>query len=120
MSILNGKIRAAVGKALKGKLLTGTLTRQVTSDTVDADTGFASTSPATFTVEGFPADYSEFFRATAGVPHETSKIILIAANCETAPQKDDVIQFSNFGSFQVREVVTDPDKAHYNCQVYKV
>ena len=92
----------------------------MTGDTVDANTGFTTTTSSTFSVEGFPSNYSEFFRATAGIPESTAKIILIAANCQTTPIKDDVIAFDGFGSFQVREVKTDPDRAHYNCMVYKL
>ena len=119
-TLLKGKIRKAIAKGFKGKLLKGTLTRR-NSSTVDPNTGFpTNTTPQSFTVEGFHDNYNETFRVGAGIPETDSQIILIAGNCQIEPKKDDKIIFPNYPSFQIRKIKTDPDKAHFDCQVYEI
>lgn len=110
-------IKVKIGNAFKGKLYTGLLTRD--SDPIWVDNVLTDGTPQSFRVEGFPDQYSEMYRAQAGIPQGDSKITLIAANCQTTPKKDDKITFTGFGTFVVREVKTDPATAAYECQVYK-
>lgn len=113
------QMRAAIAAGFKGKLLSGVLTRQV-SGGVDEYGDPVPGTPATFNVEGLVSEYSDYYKAQAGIPETDVQIILIAGNCETDPLKDDEIQFPNFGSYKVRKVMTDPAKAHYKCQSFKV
>ena len=120
--MLNGKIKSKIAKAFKDKLLKGTLTRLVAGASVDPLTGFPATStPQTFDVEGFVDQYDEYLRARLGIPQEDCRIILINGNSEVEPILDDVVNFSTFGSFQLRSnIKTDPDKAHFDCQAFKI
>lgn len=119
---MNGKIRQKIAKAFKGKLLKGTLTRTFESNTVDPETGFAVEGISqTFSVEGFVDNYDEYIRVRLGIPQEDCKIILIAGNCQVDPILNDVVIFPSFGSFKLRSnIMTDPDKAHFDCQAFKI
>lgn len=103
-------------------MLIGTLTRKINSNVVDSETGFpATTTNQTFRVEGFVDNYDEYLRSRLGIPEEDCRIILISGNSQTEPQLNDVINFSAFGFFQLRSnIKTDPDKAHFDCQAFKV
>ena len=112
------QLRAKIAKGFKGKLLIGTLTRS-TGTTVDSY-GDPVTSNTVYTVEGFNDEYSEIYRAQAGVPETDSKVTLILGNCEVDPIKDDLIKFPNWPSFKVRKVKIDPARAHAECQSFQV
>lgn len=119
VSFLESQLRNSIAKGFKGRLLVGTLTRAVSGGLDEYGDPLPGTTQS-FRVEGFPDEYNEAYRVTAGIPEGDSKVVLIAGNCETAPLKDDKISFSNFPTFQVRKVKTDPALAHYECQSYKV
>jgi hypothetical protein len=118
MSILDGSIRKAIGAAFKGQLRTGALTRQ-TQGSVDEYGDPIPGAPEEFAVEGFVSNYDEAYRAAAGIPLTDVKVVLILENCETQPLKDDIAQFSDWGSFKLRNVRLDPDKASAVCQAFK-
>lgn len=115
------QLRKKLAAGFKGKLLTGALTRP-TASTVNEYGDEVPGAPLVFSVQGAADQYSAYYRATAGIPQTDSKVIIIAGltTPQTEPQKDDYIQFPNFPLFQVREVMTDPARAHYDCQSSKV
>lgn len=86
------------------------------------DFGDPDSEPKTFRVEGFPSQYDERYRISAGIPETDFKILLILGNSETEPQKDDLIVFegSGFDAGKVRAVKTDPANASATCQVFGV
>lgn len=112
-------MKNAIAAGFKGKLLTGSLVR-ATGSTVNEYGDVVPGSPQTFRVEGFPDEYNDMYRQQAGIPETDVKLILIAGNSQTEPQKDDKVTFANFGTFQIRKVKTDPAKAHFECQAFKV
>lgn len=112
------QMRVKIANGFRGKLLVGVLTR-VGADTVD---GYGDPVPGasqTFRVEGFADEYSEVYKAQAGIPFGDSKVTLIAGLMSTDPLKDDYVQFPNFPRFQVRSVKTDPAKAAWELQVFR-
>lgn len=113
------QLRAKIAKGFKGKLLDGTLTRNA-GTTTDEYGDPVSGTPQTFKVHGCVDSYSVFYRSQAGIPEDDFKIILIAGLCETAPLKEDNIEFPNYPKFQVRVVDTDAALAHYECQSFEV
>lgn len=117
-SFLEGQLRNAIAKGFKNKLLVGTLTRMVRNG-VDPY-GDPISTPQTFRVEGFVDDYSDFYKAQAGIAHTDVKVILIAGNSATQPQKEDNISFAGYPTYQVREVKTDPAKATWELQSFGI
>lgn len=117
-SPLETQIRNAIAAGFKGQLLTGTLVRS-TGVAVD-EYGDPINTTATYTVSGFVDNFDERYRAQAGIPETDSRITLILGNSETEPQKDDVIDFANWPTFQVREVKIDPARASAVLQVFNL
>lgn len=111
------QIRTKIGKAFKSRLLSGTLSRE--GQQIWVNNKLQDSGVTNYTVEGFPDNYTQMYRTQSGIPEGDSRIILIAANSQVAPQKDDTITFSGFGTFKVRSVMTDPAMAHYDCQVFE-
>ena len=107
-------IRASVAKAFKGKLLAGVLTR-ATASSVDQYGDPVPGAPASFSCEGFPDEYSDAYRAAAGIPETSVKLIIIAGNTATAPQKEDKVAFRGI-AYKILKVKTDPALAHYECE----
>lgn len=117
-SFLEGQLRNAIANGFKGKLLVGTLTRMVRGG-VD-EYGDPISTPNEFRVEGFVDQYSDAYKAQAGIPAQDVKIILIAGNSATQPQKEDNISFAGYPTYQVREVKTDPAKATWELQSFGI
>lgn len=115
-SFLESQLRNAIAKGFKGKLLVGTLTRMVSTG-VDENNDPVQT-PVVYRVEGFVDDYSAFYRANAGIPENSVKVILIAGNCETEPEKNDFIQFPRYPRYQIRKIMGDPATAHWECESF--
>ena len=113
------QLRAKIAKGFKGKLLDGVLTRTVSAGTNEYGDPIPGVVQS-FKVHGCVDSYSVFYRATAGIAEGDFKIILIAGLCETAPRKEDNIEFPNYPKFQVRVVDTDAALAHYECQSFEV
>lgn len=118
VSFLEGQLKNAIATGFKSRLLIGTLTRE-TSSTVNSYGDPVPGAPATYTVEGFIDEYSDIYRAQAGIPEGDSKVILILGNCETEPKKDDQITFTNWPSMKVRKVKIDPARATAECQSFE-
>lgn len=120
MGLLDGQIRSAIWKGFKGKLLKGTLTRTVPSVAVNEYGDPISTTPQTFTLEGFVENFSAYYRAQAGIPDTDVKLLVFAESVSTEPTKDDVISFRGT-RYQVRRILEiDPALATYQLQGYKI
>lgn len=111
-------IRASVAKAFKGKLLNGVLTR-ATASTVDEYGDPIPGTALTFPCEGFPDNYDDAYRKTAGIPETSVKLILIAGNTGTDPRKTDKVAFRGI-TYEILRVKSDPALAHYECEAYRV
>ena len=119
-SQLESAIRQSIAKGFKGRLLTGTLLRGQ-SITVDEYGDEVELQQLTFAVEGFVDNYSDAYRATAGIPETDVRITLILGNCETEPRKDDVVFFPTFGEYKLRgPIKIDPARASAECQAFLV
>jgi len=117
-SFLQNQLRNQLAAGFKNKLLSGILTRSQAT-TLDSYGDPVSSTSETFKVEGFPSQYEEYFRAKFGIPDTDLKIVLIAGNCETRPNKDDVISFRE-KTYRLRSVKVDPAEATYVCQAYEI
>ncbi len=113
------QLRAKIANGFRGKLLIGTLTRN-SSGGFDDNGREIAIAPETFLVQGLCDEYSDEYKARAGIPEGTVKLILIAGLCETEPQKNDLVSFANFPLFQINKVKTDPARAHFECQSSEV
>lgn len=117
VSFLENKLRTAIAKGFKEKLLIGTISRQISSSVNEY--GDPIETSVTYRTEGFVSNYSDVYRAQAGIPETDSKIVIILGNSEIEPVKDDVISFPNWPSFRVRKVKIDPAKASAVCQSFE-
>jgi len=121
MGLLDRQIKRAVAKGFKGKLLQGTLSRRIALSTNEL--GDPVGNPSTFKIQGFPEDFSDFHRRTAGIPDTDLKIVLIAGLMATKPVQDDKVGFyqGEFAGkwFQLRTVEVDPAGAHYECRAFE-
>lgn len=118
MGLLDGGIASAIYKGFKGKLLKGTLRREqpVGSAGLDSLGDPLATDPLTWACQGFTEDYSDFYRAQAGIPAGDVRVNVFAASLPRGirPQKDDQVAFVRAGVttwFQLRKNGTDPAEA---------
>lgn len=119
MALLTGDIAKKIFAGFKGKLLKGELRRETPSTALD-EYGDSVKEPSYFTVEGFVDEYSEFYRASAGIPDTDLKINIFAQSAPTlTPNKDDKVQFLGQW-YQLRRVGTDPATALWVCQAFKI
>lgn len=120
MGLLDGQIASLVGNALDGAglLLSGTLRREgETSVNTYGDPVPGTTE--TYDFKAFDDQRSDAYRAQAGVP-DTDVFIAVAANsCEVVPAVDDLLQFRDVWH-RARRVTTDPARAMYVVQAFKV
>ena len=125
--LLEGQIAKAIYDGFKGKLLKGTLTRAAP----DRATGLDelgdpnSTVASSWPCQGFADNYSEFFRATAGIPDTDLSVSIFAASLPAGvkPQKDDRATLKDRGvstTYQLRSASTDPATALWVCRAFKV
>lgn len=118
-SFLENLLRDELAKGFKGKLLSGIISRSSSSSTNEY--GYTVGGVTTnYICEGFVENYSDFYRLQAGISENDVKVILIAGNTQIEPKKDDLISFSGYPSYKVREIKTDPAKATYECQSFSV
>lgn len=116
-SFLESQLRNAIAKGFKGRLLVGTLSRVVNGD-VD-EYGDPVETFVEYRMEGFEDEYSDFYRASVGIPETTVKLVFIAGNSATVPQKNDRVVFRT-GKYKIDAVKTDPALATYECQSTRV
>ena len=118
MGLLDGDIAKQIFAGFKGLLLKGKIRQEVVSG-VDAN-GDPVTSVVETSIEGFLDEYSEFYKASAGIPDTDFKANFFAQSAASVtPTRDDKI-FLGGKWCQVRKVNTDPATALWTCQVFQV
>lgn len=124
-SLLEGALASAIFAGFKGKLLKATLRREVSSISGGLDElgdDLAST-PMTWGAEGFTDDWSDAFKARAGIPLTDSKVCLFAKSLPAGvrPEKDDKVNIpaGSAAWYQLRNAKTDPATALWTCQAYE-
>ncbi len=118
-SQLETLLRKKIAAGFKGKLLSGTLTRLVDTAAVD-QYGDPVYTTSTYKVEGIVDEYSDAYRAQAGIPEGDSKVVLILGNCEIDPIKDDTVTLTGFPTMKIRRIKLDPAKASAECQSFEI
>ncbi len=119
MGLLDGEIKRAIAAGFRGKLLSGTLTKITTTGRNPAN-GDPVTTSATYPVQGFRDVYSQFYRASAGIPDDDVRITLIAGLCGAEPAIGDKVTISG-GIWQVRKIGgVDPAGATFDLQCFSV
>lgn len=121
--LLDGQLASAIYAGFKGKLLKGTLRRRAVDETQGLD---ALGDPRGVTVtdypcQGFTDNYTEFFRATFGVPDTDLKVCIFSKSLPVGvrPLKDDLVQFQSVW-YQLKTVGTDPATALWECRASRV
>lgn len=123
MALLTGDLQGQIFAAFKGKLLKG-LIRQIVigvSGGLDARGDPIDVAPVYTRIEGFVEDYSDYFKATAGVPQTDVKVNIFGGSCPgVTPGKDDIVMLKGIAGqkwYQLRgPISTDPATALWVCQ----
>lgn len=120
-SLLTGKLAKAIFKGFKGKLLKGELRRETPGGTLDEYNDPIDSAISYFSIEGFTDEFSDFYRAQAGIP-ETDLIVAFFSQSSPGlvPQKDDKVSFDGVTWFQLRKIKVDPAGALYENQAYAI
>lgn len=113
---LLGGLRARVNAAFAGQLIPAELIRKLSAPGLDPLGDPIVTTTERTAVQAVVDDYSDFFRATAGIPDTDVKLILIG--CQQ-PCKDDIVELCDGRQYQVRSVRTDPAQAHWEARAYQ-
>jgi hypothetical protein len=119
-------VRKEVAKGFKNQLVKGLLRRESAS-TVDEVGDPVVGTVEEFQVEGIRDTFSASFAATAGIPTDDVRILLIGGLIapRTDPRQDDLIRMRGTDGLvkwhKVRAVLTvDPANAHYVLQCFEV
>lgn len=121
--LLTGALAKAVYAGFKGRLLKGQI-RQKTyamSGGLDQYGDPLAADDVTLTAcQGFVENYSDHYRANAGIPAEDVKVNIFAQSIPgITPRKDDHATFGGIW-YCFRNVETDPATALWSCQAYVV
>lgn len=118
--LLTGKIAAAIFKGFKGKLLTGELRHETPNDVLD-EYGDPTLPAINYTpIEGFVDEFSDMYRAKAGIPDTDLKVNIFAQSAPgLTPTKDDKVLMNGVW-YQLRKVKTDPATALWTCQAFRI
>lgn len=110
----------AVSDAFKGLLLSGVI-RQIaypSSGALDSFGDPVDGLAVETACEGFVEGYSDYYRATAGIPDNDVKVNLFAQSMPgITPGKDDTVMLGATW-YQIRKVQTDPATAMWTCQAF--
>lgn len=112
-------IRKAVATGFKGKLRKGRLYR-TTASAVNALGDAIESAPTILPFDGVIDNYSEFTRASAGIPVTDVRLIIIAGSLATTPQMDDVVSIDGRWLKLGVRIDADPARASYSCQAFDV
>lgn len=117
--LLDGQLAKQIYAGFKNRLQKGQLWRAgvAASGGLDAYGDPAATDPQTWNMQGFTDQYSDTFRATAGIPEGDVKVCIFAQSLPVRPSKDDKA-FINGQWWQLRKAVTDPATALWTCQSF--
>lgn len=126
-SFLENQLPNALFAGFKGKTLQGRLRRTTSGASGDLDAeGDPTAVGADFhALEGFPDNFSAYFRATAGIPEADVKLCIFARSLPAGitPSKDDQIGLTRNGVetwYQLRKDATDPAEALWECQAFVI
>jgi hypothetical protein len=124
VGLLDG-LAASIYAGFKGKLIKGQLRRLVAAESSGLDEfgDPLAPVPVLYDLEGFTDAYSDFFRATSGIPDTDLKVNIFGASCAVSPLKDDQVVFTFAGEttwYQLRKVATDPARVLWVCQSYVI
>jgi hypothetical protein len=124
VGLLDGLDRS-IYAGFKGQLLKGQLRRLVAAESAGLD-AFGDPNapvPVLYDLEGFTDEYSDFYRANAGIPDTDLKVNVFGASCAVRPQKDDQVTFTFKGEttwYQLRKIATDPARVLWVCQSFVI
>lgn len=124
-SLLENQIAQAVFSGLKtgGLSLKSVLYRPVTAASAVLDDNGEPINPVPlqYACEGFQDNYKPFIRARDGIPDTDLKVCLYGASFPAGivPQQDDIIHMQNQW-YQLREDVTDPAEALWECRAFVI
>lgn len=119
MGLLDDDLATIIGGAIDFMMLDGTLRRDTVASLNSSYGDPVAGTPSTYSFRGFDDDFDAAYRMRAGIPQTDTRISIMASSVASAPMQDDRISFR--GSWwQIRRVVSDPARAVYECQVFKV
>lgn len=119
--LLTGDLQRQIYAAFRGKLLKGVIRRANPTVATDA---LGDAVPAGFTstpCQGFTDNYSDQFKAAAGIPQASLKVMIFGGSIPgITPGKDDMVMLKGINGtawYQLRgPVKTDPATALWECQ----
>lgn len=118
--LLTGQIAKAIFKGFKGKLLKGELRRENPTGGLDEFGDPNAVTLTFFSIEGFTDEFSDFYRAQAGIPETDLKVNIFAESSPgLTPAKDDKVDFLGRW-YQIKKVKVDPAGALYECQSFEI
>jgi hypothetical protein len=122
--LLEGQLASAIYAGFKGKLSKATLWRSVGAESggLDALGDELAIVPTIWPGQGFTDNYSDAFKARAGIPETDLKVCLFAKSLPAGvrPLKDDKVNIPTGSAawYQLRKADTDPATALWTCQAY--
>lgn len=123
VGLLDGQLASAIYAGFKNKLLIGTFRRRAIDETEGLDElgDPRSVVETDYSCQGFTDNYSEFFRATFGVPDTDLKVCIFAKSLSAGvrPLKDDLVRFQSIW-YQLKTVSVDPATALWECRASKI
>jgi hypothetical protein len=81
----------------------------------DGRGGFVDADPEAYSCKCLVTDYTDYQRATGGIPRKDRKIIVLGASTSVTPQTGDMI-VTGGREWQVIELTSDPANATYEAQ----
>jgi len=116
-SPLENFIRDEVHKGFQGKLLVGTYRYPTGGSSLNAKGDISNEMYLTTTCNGIVEKYSDFIRATAGIPDSDVKVLIIQKSLSVTPQKDHQVKFRDIW-YQLRSVEKDPANATWVMRAF--
>ena len=113
MALLDGGLKQVIGSALGGFLLDCTLHIFATVD--DGMGGLNEVETGTFAAKGVVEQYSEFYRASLGIPETDSKIIMLQNGVDAEPTIRDQVTIRGT-RWAIVSIDQDPAQASWNFQ----
>lgn len=119
--ILEGQLASAIYAGFRGKLKKATLWRLAagSSTTLTPAGDVIDQAPEMWPCEGFTDGYSDYIRATAGIPTTDLKVCVFGASLPAGvrPLTDDKVLIGGEWH-QLRKANVDPAGALWTCQAF--
>lgn len=123
MGVLDGPLATAIYKGFKGKLKKGVLRQMQFPDSgAQDDLGDdIDGAPVDYKFEGFTDNYSDFYKAQAGIPDTDLKVCIFAKSMpdHVRPGKDNKARVGTVW-YQLRAAKVDPAGALWECQAFEI